>query len=427
MPDRLITPATRLSGAATVPGDKSISHRALLLAAIAEGDSEMTGLSKAQDVRNTRECLEKLGVKIVENDDRTQIQGLGMYGLKPTCQVLEVGNSGTTIRLLAGILAAQNFTSKLDGDESIRKRPMRRIIEPLELMGAKIDSDNFRAPLTIIGGPLQAIDFASPIASAQVKSCIIFAGLYAKGLTRVTEPTLSRDHTTQILQEFGATIRQHQTITAVQGPAQLRAARIDVPADISSAAFFLIAGSILSDSKILLPNVGINPTRTGIMEVLIAMNASISASDQVTRNYEPRATLQVRSAALQGTTISGTIIPRLIDEIPILAVAATQAQGVTTIRDAAELRVKESDRIAAIVENLTRMGASVREKEDGMVISGPTPLIGAEIESFGDHRIAMAFAVAGLVASGETLIKNVACVDTSFPGFFDLIDSLRHD
>jgi 3-phosphoshikimate 1-carboxyvinyltransferase len=425
--DKVITPVSSLLGHVVVPGDKSISHRALLLSAIAEGESTLTGLSAAEDVRHTRTCLEKMGITFQEEAEKVYVSGKGMYGLKRPDDVLYVGNSGTTIRLMTGILAAQPFESVIDGDESIRTRPMRRIIEPLEAMGARIESNDNRAPLRISGGVLRAINYASPIASAQIKSCIILAGLYARGLTCVTEPSQSRDHTERMLREFGAEAQYSRNGAGVKGPAHLIACHIDVPCDISAAAFFLIAACLLRDSSVRIENVGVNPTRRGVLDVLSSMGAKINLSDQSEISSEPRATLTARFSELRSVNLGGTIIPKIIDEIPIIAVAASQATGITTIRDAQELRVKESDRIATMAINLKKMGAEVRETKDGLIISGPTRLKGAEIESYGDHRIAMSFTVAGLLAEGATIIKNYECVNTSFPGFFEKMDSLKND
>ncbi|MBN1997784.1 3-phosphoshikimate 1-carboxyvinyltransferase [candidate division KSB1 bacterium] len=427
MANKIIKSTRAIRGRIEMPGDKSISHRALLLTSIAQGTSEITGLSNAADVQNTLSCMQNLGVDIQIEKDKIVVNGVGKYGLKAPKANLDAGNSGTTIRLLAGILAAQNFTSTIDGDKSLRNRPMRRIIEPLENMGAHIESQMYKAPITIKGGTLRAIDYASPIASAQVKSCILFAGLYVKGMTRVTQPIQSRDHSERMLEVMGVSVRANNGISGVLGPADLTAANIDIPGDISAAAFFLVAGCLLPDSEVELVNLGINDTRTGILEALAHMGAFIEKKDIVTINNEPRASLLTKFVNLHATTLSGSIIPRIIDEIPILAVAATQATGTTVIRDAGELRVKESDRITTIVTNLRRMGANIRETKDGMVITGPTPLNGAEIESYGDHRIAMAFSIAGLVAEGETTIKKVDCVKTSFPDFYKILRKIRND
>ncbi len=427
MKDRVIKRAATLRGEIKLPGDKSISHRALILSSIADGDCRIAGISDAEDVKNTKKCLKALGVSIVKEKKSLVVHAKGMYSLKEAGKILDAGNSGTTFRLLSGILAAQNFTTTITGDESLQKRPMRRIIEPLELMGAQIESQVFKAPMKIRGNFLRAIDYASPVASAQVKSCILLAGLYAKGITRITEPTESRNHTELMLKEFQASIQFSAGMAGIKGPFQLKATDIDVPGDISAAAFFLIAGCLLKDSEIIMPNVGVNPSRTGILDALVSMNAPIQKSEYVVLNNEPREKLVTRSVNLMPTHLSGSIIPRIIDEIPVLAIAATQANGTTTIKDAGELRVKESDRITTVVENLKKMKANIREIKDGMIIEGPTPLKGAEIDSYGDHRIAMAFSIAGLLAEGETLIKNTDCVDTSFPGFYDILESLRHD
>jgi len=428
MSDILVKPARTVQGTFSVPGDKSISHRALILSAMADGKSKITGLSDARDVASTRRCLETLGVKISTLKGGTvAVAGKGKYGFRAAKGPLDAGNSGSTIRLLSGVVAAQPFTTTITGDESLCRRPMRRIIEPLERMGAHIESSVYKAPLVIRGGALRSIDYASTIASAQVKSCILLAGLYANGTTRVTEPSPSRDHTERMLEAFGVKAHFSQSGAGVQGPATLQACDIDVPGDLSSASFFLVAASLLADSEITIEQVSVNPTRMGIYDALSAMGAMIQTSPAVTFQGEPRADLSVRSARLHSAALGGSMIPRIIDEIPVLAVAATQAQGTTVIRDAGELRLKESDRLTAICKNLQAMGANVRETKDGMIITGPTSLHGAEIESYDDHRIAMAFAIAGLIATGETLIKNGSCTEISFPGFFDLLDRIRHD
>jgi len=427
MTDKIVRPVKRLQGIVELPGDKSISHRALLLNAVANGDSRITGLSGANDVQSTAACLKKLGAKINKAKGGVIVHGVGMQGLHAPKGVLNAGNSGTTLRLLSGILAAQDFTSTIDGDESLRNRPMRRIIEPLELMGARITSDGNKAPITIAGNPLRAIDFASPISSAQVKSCVLIAGLYARGVTRVTEPYQSRDHTQRMLAEMGVKVHSAGELTAIKGPTELAARDIDVPGDISAAAFFLVAAALSQNSELTMENVGANLTRTGILDAMASMGANFEVLQQGELNNEPRVQLIARSSSLKGTTLGGAMIPRIIDEIPIIAIAATQADGVTTIKDAGELRVKESDRISAISDNLLRMGARVRELKDGLVITGPTPLRGAEIDSHGDHRIAMAFSIAALIAEGETVIKDVDCVGISFPDFYARLDSICSD
>ncbi|MBN1561332.1 3-phosphoshikimate 1-carboxyvinyltransferase [candidate division KSB1 bacterium] len=427
MEDKKLHRVNSLQGAVEAPGDKSISHRALILSAISDGVCRVSGLSGALDVQSTAACLRALGVKINKAKNGAIVHGVGMNGLRAPQKILDAGNSGTTIRLLSGVLAAQNFTATITGDESLRNRPMRRIIEPLDLMGARINSDDFKAPLTITGGPLRAIDYASSVASAQVKSCILLAGLYARGVTRVTEPYHSRDHTELMLQEMGANIRSSEALAAIIGPCELHARDIDIPGDISAAAFFLVAGALIPNSQLVMRNVGVNLLRSGILHTLTSMGVNYQLSDQIELNNEPRASITVKTSAWHATTLGGALIPRIIDEIPILAIAATQAEGVTTIKDARELRVKESDRLAALASNLNKMGAKVREKEDGLVISGPTVLKGAELDSHNDHRIAMAFSIAALIAEGETTIQNAECVDISFPGFYDILESVIHD
>lgn len=427
MADILIKPARALEGIITVPGDKSISHRALILAAMADGESSIYGLSDARDVASTRRCLQDLGIKISVTKKRVIVHGKGKYGFQKAKKILDAGNSGTSIRLLSGVVAAQPFVTTITGDESLRLRPMRRIIEPLEQMGAQIESDGYKAPLVIHGGTLHSIDYAVTIASAQVKSCILLAGLYANGTTRVTEPSPSRDHTERMLEAFGVKAQFSQGGAGVKGPAELHACDIYVPGDLSSAAFFLVAASLLPASEITIGQVSTNPTRMGIHDALLAMGASIQKSPDTLLQGEPRADLTARSSRLHAATLAGSMIPRIIDEIPVLAVAATQAHGTTVIRDAGELRLKESDRITAITRNLAAMGANVRETKDGLVINGPTPLRGAEIESFQDHRIAMAFTIAGLIAEGETLIKDGDCTGISFPAFYELVDQVRRD
>ena len=427
MADILIKPAHAIQGTFTVPGDKSISHRALILSAMAEGKSTIHGLSDALDVIHTRSCLQELGIMITMLKARTTVSGKGKYGFHEAKKPLDAGNSGTTIRLLSGIAAAQPFVTTLTGDDSLRRRPMRRIIEPLEQMGAHIESNAYKAPLVISGGALRSIDYASTIASAQVKSCILLAGLYANGTTRVTEPSPSRDHTERMLEAFGVTARLTHAGAGVQGPATLHACDIMVPGDLSSAAFFLVAAALLTDSEVTVQQVSVNPTRMGICDALSAMGAMIHKTPPDLLQGEPRADLTAHSSRLRAANLAGSMIPRILDEIPILAVAATQAEGTTVIRDAGELRLKETDRLSAICKNLLAMGANLRETKDGMIITGPTPLRGAEVDSEGDHRIAMAFAIAGLIAAGETLIKNGDCTEISFPGFFELLSRVRQD
>ncbi len=422
---KVIAPIQKLFGEINLPGDKSISHRALMLTSLAEGMSEIHHLSDCQDVRSTAQCLMDLNIKIQIDSDRVIVYGNGLAGLTQPEKILDAGNSGTTMRLLSGILAGQDFESCITGDESLRKRPMKRIIEPLRAMGANIsgENDNF-APLCIKKGNLQGIEHKLKIASAQVKSCILLAGLFARGETVVEEPAMSRDHTERMLKFLGAKISNKMHQISIAPFPELKPNEIFVPGDISSAAFFLTAAAIVPDSEIRITKVGLNPSRTGILEVLEMMGADVRIENFEIKNNEELADLIMTPNKLKGVKISGAMIPRVIDEIPIIAILATQAEGETVIRDAEELRVKETDRIRAVVENLQRMGADIRELPDGMVISGKQKLKGAKIDSFGDHRIAMAFAVAGLVAEGETEIENADCVEISHPDFFRQLEGL---
>lgn len=420
--------AERLKGKIALPGDKSISHRALMLAAIAEGNTPIANLSYGQDVLSTRRCLEALGVTLEGTAMGLLVHGAGMHGLQRPAARLDCGNSGTTMRLLAGILAAQPFESWLTGDTSLNSRPMGRIIKPLKRMHARIrPQPEGTAPIRIQGGTLSPVHYHSPVSSAQVKSCILLAGLFARGRTSVTEPQLSRDHTERMLACFGVPVKRDGLTISVEGPAVLRSCPVRIPGDISSAAFFLVAGSLVPDSEIQIENVGLNPTRAGIMDVLERMGAEIEIRNYHEQNGEPIADLFVRSASLRGTVIEKNDIPRLIDELPVLAIAATQAEGRTVVRNARELRVKESDRITAIEKGLIRMGVRIKTYEDGFEIDGPQPLRGASIETHHDHRIAMAFSVAGLIAEGETRIQDAENAETSFPGYYHILGELSHD
>ncbi len=428
-----ISPAYTIRGRIPLPGDKSISHRALMLGAIAEGETRIRGLAPGEDVRSTLNCLRQLGVSIQEQNGEIILHGRGLAGLQKPAGILDAGNSGTTMRLLAGILAAQPFTTAITGDASLCRRPMRRIIEPLTQMGAGITAEqNDCAPLTIRGGKLQGIHYTLPVASAQVKSCILFAGLGADGETIVEEHVPTRDHSERMLRKMGAHISvtsdQYSVISnqysVTSNSISIRAGElfgneIEVPGDFSSAAFFIAAALLLSESELIVENVGLNPTRTAFLEIAREMGAAIESTKLKNGSHEPVADLAVRHHPLRGVSVFGKRVPLLIDEIPILAILATQAEGETCIRDAKELRVKESDRIAALAQNLRAMGATVEELPDGLVIAGPTPLHGAEIDSYGDHRIAMAFAVAGLLADAPTTIRGAECADISFPGFFE--------
>ena len=418
----------KLSGEMILPGDKSISHRALMFTSLATGRSEIFGLSSSEDVQSTLECLKKLDVKIWKENNKTYVEGTGLFGLREPREILDAGNSGTTLRLLSGILAGQKFSSTITGDYSLRSRPMKRIIEPLLKIGAIINGEqNQYAPLKIKPGNLKAYEHQLNIASAQVKSCLLLAGLFAKGKTTVIEPSTSRDHTERMLKYLGAELVTEETSVAIEGFPELKSNAINVPGDISAAAFFMIAALLTKNSNIKIKNVGLNSSRTGIIDVLKEMGASFVFQNQETKNNEETGDVLIDSCALHGVEIKGDMIPRVIDEIPVLAVAATQAIGDTVIKDAKELRVKETDRIKAVVENLRRMGAQVTELEDGMVVPGNQRLTGAEIDSYGDHRIAMAFAVAGLFADGVTTIRNPDCVKISHPNFFHQLKELADD
>jgi len=415
----ILSKSSKVKGEIKVGGDKSITHRALILGSIAEGTTTLKDYSKCDDCMSTLEIMKKLGITILRNEARVRIEGKGLNGLKESTDVLNCNNSGTSMRLLSGLLAGQSFFSVLTGDSSLLKRPMRRIVEPLTLMGAKIigrDNNKF-APLAIKGGKLEAIDYKTPVASAQVKSAILLASLHAKGNSSITEPSTSRDHTERMLNLFGVKIESSGNKITLKEKNKLIAKEISIPGDISSAAFFLVLASVIKGSKILLKNIGINPTRTGILEVLKSMGADISMKNEKNQNYEPTADLLVKGKELKGITISGDIIPKVIDELPIIAVAATQAEGKTVIKDAEELRVKETDRIYAIATGLKKMGAKVEEKPDGLIIEGPIKLKGNICESFGDHRIGMALAIAGVIAEGKTTLVESECINISFPEF----------
>lgn len=415
-----------LKGEVTVPGDKSISHRAVMLGAVAKGLTEIDGFLQGADCLATIGCFERMGVSVENSGGRVLVHGNGLHGLKKPDCVLDCKNSGTTTRLLSGLLSAQPFPVTLTGDASIQKRPMERIMTPLRQMGASIRSvrENGCAPLSIEGRPLHGISYRSPVASAQVKSAILLAGLYAEGETRVTEPYLSRDHSERMLSRFGAEVRTEGTTALLQPASELYGQKIAVPGDISSAAFFIAAALIVPGSELLIKNVGINPTRDGILSVCRSMGADIERFNVSDKGGEPAADLLVRFSSLRGTTIEGAAIPTLIDELPVIASMACFAEGETVIRDAAELKVKESNRIAVMAEGLTAMGADVTETEDGMVIRGGRPLHGAAIDSRKDHRIAMTFAVASLAAAGQTEIRDAECVDISYPGFYQDLERL---
>ena len=428
-----IQPAKHLTGGLDLPGDKSISHRYALLAALAEGTSELRHFSAAADCHSTLACMNALGAEIKGDKETVRITGCGLRGLKSSWRALDAGNSGTTMRLLAGILAGQHFSSKLTGDGSLQKRPMKRVIAPLREMGADIRArnDDF-APLDIRGTKLKSIDYKMPIPSAQVKSAVLLAGLFANGVTSVTEPARTRDHTELALEQFGSviekdgrTIRIHG-LSGANGGGKLLAKSLDVPGDLSSAVFFVAAASLFPDSNVLIHNVGLNPTRTAILDVFASMGASIQILGPKISHGEVVGDLSVKGSSLKGGVIAGEQIALVIDELPMLAALGPYTEEGIEIRDASELRVKESDRIAALAENLRRMGASVEERPDGLKVAGRRAgkLRGAEIEPRGDHRIAMAFAVAGLAAEGSTLIRDADCAGVSFPTFFKELNRL---
>lgn len=422
-----ITPGGSLRGTVTVPGDKSISHRAVLFASIAEGDSEIHGFLEGEDTLATAAAFRDMGVAIAgPRDGMLRVQGVGMRGLRAPPADLDLGNSGTAMRLLPGVLAGQAFDVRLRGDASLNTRPMARIIAPLTAMGARIEASGTASratpPLTIHGrgAPLTAIDYELPVASAQVKSCLLLAGLFADGITRIREPAPSRDHTERMLSAFGHGVERAGDVLAIEGGAPLRGTRVDVPADISSAAFFLVGASIAPESDLRLTGVGMNPTRTGVIEVLRAMGARIDVDNERSAGGEPVADVRVRSADLHGIEIAPHLVPLAIDEFPALFVAAACAEGETVLSGARELRVKESDRIAGMADGLAALGVDVEPREDGMRIRGGNSgaaLGGGRIESHGDHRIAMAFAMAALRASRPLVIGECANVATSFPGF----------
>lgn len=418
--------AAHIRGEITVPGDKSISHRSVMFGSIAKGTTEIHNFLEGADCLSTIGCFRRMGIEIENKNGTVIVHGKGMHGLTAPSGTLDCGNSGTTMRLISGILAPQNFDVTLTGDESIQKRPMKRIIEPLSMMGADIKSirGNDCAPLKICGMPLAGIHYTSKVASAQVKSAILLAGLYADGLTTVTEPQVSRNHTELMLKFFGAELESKETSVTIWPATELFGNRIDVPGDISSSVYFVAAGLILPNSEVLIKNVGINPTRAGLIKVCEAMGADLTLLNENHGNAEPTADLLVRTSSLKACTIEGDIIPTLIDELPTIAMMACFAEGTTVIRDAAELKVKESNRIAIMVENLRAMGADVEETDDGMIIHGGKPLHGAVVDSHKDHRIAMTFAVAALAAEGETEIHDADCVNISYPAFYEELERL---
>lgn len=423
---------TGLRGEVNIPGDKSISHRCIMFGSIASGTTEISNFLQGADCLATINCFRKMGIEIENQEEKIIVHGKGLHGLTAPTEILDVGNSGTTTRLISGILVGQPFESKLSGDNSLNSRPMKRIMEPLTKMGGHISSilRNGCAPLYIAPGKLHGIHYDSPVASAQVKSSILLAGLYADGETSVTEPSLSRNHTELMLKEFGADIRSQFDLNTSKATAFIRPCselygqKIMVPGDISSAAYFIAAGLLVPDSEILIKNTGINATRAGILKVCEDMGANITLLNERTEGGEAIADILVRTSKLHGTTISGDIIPTLIDEIPIIAIMAAAAEGTTIIKDAAELKVKETNRIETVVDNLKAMGCDIIATDDGMIIHGGKTLHGTTIHTLLDHRIAMAFSIAALIAEDTTRILDSKCVDVSYPTFYDSFENL---
>lgn len=415
-----------LNGTIEVPGDKSISHRAVMFGSLANGRTTVEHFLPGEDCLSTIFCFRKMGVEIEQTDEQVSINGKGWNGILEPEYILDVGNSGTTARLLLGILAGLPMHSCLIGDDSIGKRPMRRVTEPLREMGALIDGrkDGQYTPLSVRGGRLKGMHYRSPIASAQVKSAILLAGLNGDGVTTVTEPYQSRDHTERMLQAFGVEVEGNENSVSVRGGQSLTATSIYVPGDISSAAFFLVAGAITPESNVTLKNVGINPTRTGIIDVLQHMGASISITNKHEKNFEPFADLQISTSKLKGIEISGSLIPKLIDEIPIIALLATQAEGTTIIKDASELKVKETNRIYTVVNELTKLGANIEATDDGMIIHGGVTLKGSKVNSYGDHRIGMMLSIASFISEGIVEVENTEAIAVSYPTFFEHIQAL---
>ena len=423
---------TGLRGEVNIPGDKSISHRCIMFGSIASGTTEISNFLQGADCLATINCFRRMGIEIENQEEKIIVHGKGLHGLTAPTEILDVGNSGTTTRLISGILVGQPFESKLSGDNSLNSRPMKRIIEPLTKMGGHISSilRNGCAPLYIAPGKLHGIHYDSPVASAQVKSSILLAGLYADGETSVTEPSLSRNHTELMLKEFGADIRSQFDLNTSKATAFIRPCselygqKIMVPGDISSAAYFIAAGLLVPDSEILIKNTGINATRAGILKVCENMGANITLLNERTEGGEAIADILVRTSKLHGTTISGDIIPTLIDEIPIIAIMAAAAEGTTIIKDAAELKVKETNRIETVVDNLKAMGCDIIATDDGIIIHGGKTLHGTTIHTLLDHRIAMAFSIAALIAEDTTRILDSKCVDVSYPTFYDSFENL---
>ena len=423
---QLKTNLSSLQGEISIPGDKSISHRAVMFGAMAEGKTTINHFLAGEDCLSTISCFEKMGVSIKREDEYVEVEGKGIEGLSEPASILDVGNSGTTTRLMLGILAGVPFHTSLIGDESIAKRPMSRVTVPLRSMGTKIDGREHGqyTPLSTRGGALKAIHYHSPVASAQVKSAILLAGLHAEGTTKVTEPFTSRDHTERMLRAFGVDVEVDGTTVSIEGGQSLRGTDVYVPGDISSAAFFLVAGAIVPNSRIVLKNVGLNPTRTGIIDVLQQMGARLTISNERIQNGEPIGDLTIETSQLKGIEIGGDVIPRLIDEIPVIALLATQANGKTVIKDAEELKVKETNRIDTVATELSKLGASVTPTADGLIIEGKAALKSGEVDSYGDHRIGMMLAVAAAIATGEVTLMRSEAIHVSYPTFFEDLDKL---
>ncbi|WP_339250002.1 3-phosphoshikimate 1-carboxyvinyltransferase [Sporosarcina sp. FSL W8-0480] len=415
-----------IKGSIKVPGDKSISHRAIMLGSIATGKTSVKGFLEGEDCLRTIDIFKQLGVSIERNGTDVLIDSPGIHNWKTPDVELYAGNSGTTARLLLGILSGSRVKSVVTGDDSLSKRPMKRVTGPLQLMGASISGagEGDFLPLTIKGGALKGIDYEMPVASAQVKSAILFAGLNADGLTSVKESAVSRDHTERMFKLFGATIQQEGNVVSLHGGQNLKGTNVVVPGDISSAAFFMAAAAMIKGSSIEFVDVGLNPTRIGIIKVLERMGATVEILEKYGENEEPYGTIRVSNSHLRGIVIEGDIIPTLIDELPIIALLATQCEGVTVIKDAEELRVKETDRIAAVTDELTKLGAQIESTEDGMIITGPTPLKGANLKSYGDHRLGMMAAIAALITEGSVQIENPSCIAISYPNFFEQLSDL---
>lgn len=415
-----------VTGELQVPGDKSISHRAVMLGSIAEGKTSVTGFLNGEDCLRTIEIFRQLGVTIEAEGTTVAIDSPGILNWQTPSEQLYAGNSGTTARLMLGILASASVEATMSGDASLSSRPMDRVTNPLREMGASIQgkADEDLLPLTIKGRSLTGIHYKSPVASAQVKSAILFAGLQADGETSVYEDTVSRDHTEQMLRYFGANVQTDETVASIQKGEPLKGKAVHVPGDISSAAFFMVAAALVPGSSLTLTNVGLNPTRTGIIDVLEAMGVGITVTDRTSENGEPVGTVQITHQPMTGVEISGDLIPRLIDELPIIALLATQAKGKTVIKDAAELRVKETDRIAAVTNELTKIGAKIEATPDGMIIHGLTPLKGGTMDSYGDHRLGMMAGIASLITSGPVSIEDAACIDISYPSFFEDLEAV---